>query len=211
MERQKVIFFTGAGISVDSGIPTFQEQLGIRDKLTRDFANNHPEAYREAIKQMVNSCEKAEPNAAHLAIAKTGFPVITMNVDSLHSKAGSENVIEVHGKLPTREEVEKEDFPLTYNGIVLYGDLAPKYATAVRLVKSLEYANSFFVIIGTSFYTSISERLKRLATQRHAKVIVIDEKASENVPVLCERLMAIVKNPAREESDEHRRVWQLRR
>ena len=45
MEKQKVIFFTGAGISVDSGIPTFQEQPGIRDKLTRDFANEHPEEW----------------------------------------------------------------------------------------------------------------------------------------------------------------------
>ena len=43
MDRQKVIFFTGAGISVESGIPTFQEQPGIRDKLHRDFANEYPE------------------------------------------------------------------------------------------------------------------------------------------------------------------------
>lgn len=93
MERQKVIFFTGAGISVDSGIPTFQEQEGIRDRLTRDFANTHPEEYRDTIKQMLDSCEKAEPNVAHMAIAESGFPVITMNVDRLHTKAGSKNVI----------------------------------------------------------------------------------------------------------------------
>jgi len=189
MERQKVVFFTGAGISVDSGIPTFQEQPGIRDKLTRDFANTHPEEYREAIKAMMESCEKAEPNAAHIAIAKTGFPVITMNVDRLHNKAGSKTVIEVHGKLPTREEVEKKDFPLTYDGIILYGDLAPEYVTATKLVKSLEYANSFFVIVGTSFYTGISEQLKRIATQRRAKVIIINEKASERVPEICKRLI----------------------
>lgn len=65
MEKQKVIFFTGAGISVDSGIPTFQEQPGIRDKLTRDFANEYPEEYRNTILQMINSCENAEPNAAY--------------------------------------------------------------------------------------------------------------------------------------------------
>lgn len=209
MERQKVIFFTGAGISVDSGIPTFQEQPGIREKLTRDFANNHPEEYREVIKTMMDACEKAEPNAAHLAIAKTGFPVITMNVDRLHSKAGSESVIEVHGKLPTREEIKKEDFPLTYNGIVLYGDLAPEYVTAERLVKSLEYANSFFVIVGTSFYTSISERLKHLATQRHAKIVIINEKASERVPEICERLMAITgktTDRCQENAHDHERI-----
>lgn len=123
MEKQKVIFFTGAGISVDSGMPTFQEQPGIRDRLTRDFANEHPEEYRDTIRQMVDCCENAEPNASHIAIAETGHPVITMNVDRLHTKAGGKNVIEVHGVLPSREVLEEEDFPLTYDGIVLYGDL----------------------------------------------------------------------------------------
>ena len=81
MDKQKVIFFTGAGISVDSGIPTFQDQPSIRDKLTRDFANENPEEYRSTIRQMLDNCEYAQPNAAHIAIAEGGFPVITMNVD----------------------------------------------------------------------------------------------------------------------------------
>lgn len=188
MKRQRVIFFTGAGISVDSGIPTFQEQQGIRDKLTRDFANEYPEEYRNTIKQMLDSCENAEPNIAHKAIAESGFPVITMNVDRLHTKAGSTNVIEVHGVLPTREEVEEEDFPLTYDGIVLYGDIAPKYEAAIKMVKSLEYDNSYFVIVGTSFYTGISEQLYKIARQRHAKIVIINDSASERVPIICKNL-----------------------
>lgn len=188
MEKQKVIFFTGAGISVDSGIPTFQEQPGIRDRLTRDFANEYPEEYRYTIRQMVNSCEKAKPNAAHVAIAESGFPVITMNVDSLHTKAGSKNVIEVHGVLPSREVLEEEDFPLTYDGIVLYGDLAPKYEDAVKMVRALEYDNSYFVIVGTSFYTGISEQLYKIAKQRHAKIEIINDNASKRVPIICKNL-----------------------
>ena len=189
MEKQKVIFFTGAGISVDSGIPTFQEQPGIRDKLTRDFANNYPEKYRKTIESMLNSCENAQPNIAHKSIAETGFPVITMNVDRLHTKAGSKNVIEVHGVLPTREEVMEEDFPLTYNGIVLYGDIAPKYETAIKMVKSLEYDNSYFVIVGTSFYTGISAQLYKIAKQRRAKIVIINDDASNRVPIICKNLM----------------------
>lgn len=188
MEKQKVIFFTGSGISVDSGIPTFQEQPGIRDRLTRDFANEYPEEYRYTIRQMVNSCEKAKPNAAHVAIAESGFPVITMNVDSLHTKAGSKNVIEVHGVLPSREVLEEEDFPLTYDGIVLYGDLAPKYEDAVKMVRALEYDNSYFVIVGTSFYTGISEQLYKIAKQRHAKIEIINDNASKRVPIICKNL-----------------------
>lgn len=188
MDKLNVIFFTGAGISVDSGIPTFQEQPGIRDRLTRDFANEHPEEYRNTIRQMLDSCENAIPNAAHIAIAECGFPVITMNVDRLHTKAGSKNVIEVHGVLPTREELEDDLFPLTYEGIVLYGDLAPKYDDAIRMVKQLEYDNSYFVIVGTSFYTGISEQLCKIAKQRHAKIEIINEDASRRVPIICKNL-----------------------
>lgn len=189
MDKQNVIFFTGAGISVDSGIPTFQEQPGIRDRLTRDFANEHPEEYRNTIRQMLDSCENAIPNAAHIAIAECGFPVITMNVDQLHTKAGSKNVIEVHGVLPTREELEEELFPLTYDGIVLYGDLAPRYNDAIKMVRQLKYDNSYFVIVGTSFYTGISEQLYKIAKQRHAKIEIINEDASKRVPIICKNLV----------------------
>ena len=188
MGKTKVIFFTGAGISVDSGIPTFQEQPGIRDKLSRDFANEYPEEYREAICEMVDCCENAEPNAAHIAIAEGGFPVITMNVDKLHTKAGNQNVIEIHGVLPTREELDEELFPITYDGIVLYGDIAPKYEEAIKLVKSLEYGKSYFIIVGTSFYTGISETLLKIAKQRKAVIEVINSNASERVPVICKNL-----------------------
>lgn len=189
MNKQKVIFFTGAGISVDSGIPTFQEQPGIRDKLSRDYANEYPEEYRDTIRQMLDSCEEAKPNLAHIAIAETGFPVITMNVDRLHTKAGSNNVIEVHGVLPTREELEEELFSLTYDGIVLYGDLAPRYDSAIKLVKQLEYDNSYFIIVGTSFYTGISEQLYKIAKQRHAKIVIVNDNASQRVPIICKNLL----------------------
>lgn len=191
-KKRNVIFFTGAGISVDSGIPTFQEQPGIRDKLTRSFANTYPEEYRDTIRKMLDSCEKAEPNAAHLAIAELNCPVITMNVDRLHTKAGSKDVIEVHGVLPDRKTLEKPDFPLIYDGIVLYGDIAPKYIEATKLVKSLEYNNSYFIVVGTSFYTRISERLIRIAKQRHAHIIIIDNNATERVPVICENMKRIL-------------------
>lgn len=188
MKSQKIIFFTGAGISVESGIPTFQEQPGIRDRLTRDFAIEFPEMYRETIRSMVDACENAEPNAAHKAIAELGCPVITMNVDRLHTKAGSDNVIEVHDVLPTREELEYEYFPAEYRDIVLYGDHAPKYSDAIGLVESLEFGESAFVVVGTSFYTSISEVLLCIARQRAADVIVINDNAATKVPEVCKWL-----------------------
>jgi NAD-dependent deacetylase len=188
MSKYNVIFFTGAGISVESGLPTFQDQPGIRDKLHRDFANEFPETYRKTIREMVYACENAEPNAAHKAIAEAGFPVITMNVDRLHTRAGSQNVVEVHGVLPTREQLEDKYFPQEYRGIVLYGDIAPEYSTAFNMVKKLKYGASYFVIVGTSFYTGISADLKRLAEQRKAKILLINSDAATRVPELCEQL-----------------------
>lgn len=188
MARHNIIFFTGAGISVESGIPTFQEQPGIRDKLSRDFADKYPELYRKTIRDMLDACEKAEPNAAHKAIADLDCPVITMNVDRLHTRAGSTNVIEVHGMLPTREELEDEYFPEEYRGIVLYGDMAPKYYDAIKLVKNLKFGESVFVIVGVSFYTAISDTLLDYARRRGAEVIIINDNAATRVPELCEIL-----------------------
>ena len=188
MKQHKIIFFTGAGISVESGIPTFQEQPGIRDKLSRTYANTHPELYRKTIRDMLDVCENAEPNAAHRAIAELGCPVITMNVDKLHTKAGSKDVLEIHGVLPTREQLEDEYFPEEYRGIVLYGDIAPKYYDAQKLVESLKLCESVFVVVGISFYTAISDILVDAARHRGAEVIIINDNAATRVPELCEIL-----------------------
>lgn len=191
MTKNNIIFFTGAGISVESGIPTFQEQPGIRDKLVRKFANSNPEEYRNTIRGMLDACENAEPNSAHKAIAELGCPVITMNVDRLHTKAGSNNVIEVHGVLPTREELEKKNFAKEYRGIVLYDDPAPKYSYAQNMVWTLDSGNSVFVIVGTSFYTGISSMLRYIAYASGAKVLVINSDAATRVPELCNFLKTI--------------------
>lgn len=187
--RYKVIFFTGAGISAESGIPTFAEMDGIRDKLCRDFARTHPEEYIQTIREMKAVCDKAEPNAAHYAIAEAGFPVVTMNIDRLHTRAGSEHVVEVHGKLPTEEQLRRGLFVAQeYAGIVLYGDSAPEYQTAGALIDKLKYKDSYFVIVGTSFYTTISSHALKWAQMRGAKILLINKNAATEVPEVCKKL-----------------------
>ena len=183
-----VIFFTGAGISAESGIPTFEEQPGIRDVLTRERVNENPDEYVATIKKLKTMCEEAKPNDAHKAIAETGFPVITMNIDGLHKRAGSENVLEIHGRLPTDEEMADEEFALNYNQIVLYGDVAPNYVPALNMVKRLKYGTSTFVIVGTSFFTLIADCLLVEAKSRKAKIIIINQNAATEVPELCKKL-----------------------
>lgn len=185
--RYNLIFFTGAGISAESGVPTFSEQEGLRDKLTRSFALSHPEEYRETIKQMREISDSAEPNAAHFAIADMNVPVITMNIDGLHRRAGTKSLYEIHGRLPEDHELYASNFNQLTNIPVLYGDPAPMYAKAKRLVEALEYGNSYFVIIGVSFYTLISEQLLKIAKRRKAKIIIINDSAVDKIPRLCEQ------------------------
>lgn len=184
----KVVFFTGAGISIDSGIPTFQAQEGIRDKLTRDFCSEHYDEYIENIKSMKKAMDNAQPNAAHYAIAEMNCPVITMNIDGLHEKAGTKNVIAIHGRMPTWEEIEKEDLRNKTGVPVLYGDNAPPYKDAYNVMLDLDLQQSYVVIVGTSFYTGISDELYQIAKRYATKVWVINDNASEKVPAVCEEI-----------------------
>jgi NAD-dependent deacetylase len=191
----RVVFFTGAGISAASGVPTFADMGDIREKLTRSFANTHPVEYTETIRMMCEACNKAEPNPAHKAIAEAGFQVITMNVDKLHERAGSppfsatnkRGLLEIHGMLPTQEQLDNPYFAAEYNGIVLYDDIAPKYITAKKLVQELT-SNDFFAIVGTSFYTGISSDLLMTAFERKVNGVVINDNAETKVPRLCQIL-----------------------
>lgn len=98
---KRPVALTGAGISAPSGIPTFQTQWKgrpVRDFLGRDFLRRDPVGFFELFCAMEAWC-RAEPNAAHRALAAHAVPVITQNIDGLHQKAGSEQVIELHGTL----------------------------------------------------------------------------------------------------------------
>lgn len=196
----KVIFFTGAGISADAGIPTFQNQDGIRAKLTRSYANTNPEDYRATIQMMKDACDKAEPTVAHIAIAEADYTVITMNIDKLHTRAGSKKVTEVHGVLPTQEQLDDEHFAAEYRGIVLYDDMAPMYPTAHKMVGTLT-SDDFFIIVGTSFYTGISIDLLRIAQSKHTKGVVINDNASEKVPNVCNLLKQISESDDKEQKN----------
>lgn len=189
----KVVFFIGAGISVDSGIPTFQEQEGIKDKLTRDFCTDNYEEYIENIKSMKRTMDKAQPNAAHYAIAEMNCPVITMNIDGLHEKAGTKNVLAIHGRMPTWEEIENEDLRYKTGIPVLYGDAAPLYSDAYDILLDLDLHQSYVVIVGTSFYTGISEELYQLAERYATKVWIINNNASIEVPKVCEEIKRLLK------------------
>lgn len=95
------VALTGAGISAPSGVPTYQSQWKgrpIRDFLGRDYFRRDPVGFFELYCAMEAWCH-AEPNPAHLSLAENGVRVVTQNIDGLHQKAGSAQVIELHGNL----------------------------------------------------------------------------------------------------------------
>lgn len=167
-----IIAFTGAGVSAASGVPTFQERPGIRDKLTRAYARRHPEKHKAVLDGMLAAARAAEPNPAHLSLAAYGIPVITMNVDGLHARAGSEHVLEIHGNL------ERGD-------VVLYGDPAPLYSEAETWVSALG-PDDLFLVAGTSFYTGVSGRLRDMAKRTGCRVLIIGHAAEVLLPEALE-------------------------
>lgn len=107
-QSKRTTAFTGAGISVESGIPPFRGKNGLWSKfdpkfLDINFFHAHPEASWKFIKQIFfDHFGKAQPNPAHLILAKLEQKnmvqsIITQNIDNLHQKAGSQNVYEFHG------------------------------------------------------------------------------------------------------------------
>lgn len=160
-----ILALTGAGISKASGIPTFSDQDGLRTKLSRSFAMQHRQEFQQTIYNMTNVCKAALPNDAHYALAEYHVPVITMNVDRLHQKAGTEHILPIHGLLPE---------------IVLYGDPAPLYEMAHNWVFQLRHGD-VFLIVGTSFYTMIATQLKISAIAQGAEIVEINEDAEHQV------------------------------
>ena len=110
-EAKSVVVFTGAGISAESGVPTYRsgaDGLWSRQNMERfanpaGYAANLPDAY-EWYKARAHGVSSVEPNAGHRAIVALAqvvptLTVVTQNIDSLHQRAGSRDVIELHGHL----------------------------------------------------------------------------------------------------------------
>ncbi|RIV23351.1 NAD-dependent deacylase [Fibrisoma montanum] len=107
--RKKLVVLSGAGISAESGIPTFRASDGlwenhrIEDVATPEAWHRNPVLVQEFYNQRRKQALSVEPNAGHLALVRLeayfDVTIITQNVDNLHEKAGSSNVVHLHGEL----------------------------------------------------------------------------------------------------------------
>ena len=196
-----IAVLTGAGISAESGIPTFRGPGGLwRHKRPETLAT--PEAFDRDPKMVWDwynwrrgIISQAQPNAGHVALAEIErraprFTLITQNVDGLHDRAGSRNILKVHGDLWAvrccscgRERVDLSESikPLPPRcacggverpGVVWFGESLPRevWARAERAAREAEV----FLVIGTSAVVYPAAGLVGLAKSSGAKVVEIN-------------------------------------
>lgn len=174
MKKKRIVVFTGAGISAESGLKTFRdsgglwEEFKVEEVATPEAWEHDPEMvlsfYNKRRKQVLD----AKPNAAHHAIAelekKFEVYVITQNIDDLHERAGSKKVLHLHGEIIKSRSSADPDLIYTINGwkirlgekcekgsqlrphIVWFGEPVPYMEEACKIAAGAE----IFIIIGTS-------------------------------------------------------------
>lgn len=145
-----IVAFTGAGISVESGIPDFRSPGGLWERYNpQEYAEystflTHPEKYWTMHKELRKMVVNAQPNPAHIALVTLEHEygklkaVITQNIDFLHSRAGNSKVLEIHGSGQTSRCLScKKEFYYTEIEILLdTGQLPPRCPQCDGLIKT---------------------------------------------------------------------------
>lgn len=173
--KKKLVISTGAGMSAESGIATFRDSGGLWDKYpvmevasADGFARN-PKLVHEFYNQRRRELVNAKPNAGHLGLVDLeqwyDTYIITQNVDNLHERAGSKNVLHLHGELMKVRAIDDEtkvyelkpdalattpdtviDGHRVRPHIVFFQEAVPNIEPAIELAQEADV----FVVIGTS-------------------------------------------------------------
>lgn len=230
---KRVVFFTGAGMSAESGIKTFRDHDGLWEgydlmEVAHIDAWNSKSNQNEARQLMLNFYNQrrrqlfeVNPNDGHLAIAafEKKFPdtwVITQNVDDLHERAASKNVLHLHGELrKVRSELDSA-YILDWNEDVHLGDVCPKggqlrphivwfgeEVPAMQEAFCIAKEADLFLVIGTSLQVYPAAQLvheidfdvplyvvdpqAKSISLPNRKAFLFAEKAGEKVPFLVQK------------------------
>ena len=201
-EAKNLVVLSGAGISVESGIPPFRGPGGLWEKIdpmkyadVDYFLKNPAEVWQVLIKDMKEVLDHAQPNDAHLGLARLErlgilTTIITQNVDGLHQKAGNTDVIEFHGtfawqycldcskRIPTSEVNLSQIPPYCECGGILrpdcvfFGEMIP--TQDLYRSQQLSAACDIMLVIGTSALVQPSAHMPVIAKNSGAKIIEIN-------------------------------------
>lgn len=202
--NNKIVVFSGAGMSAESGIKTFRDSDGlwenynIQDVATPQAWKKNPDLVSGFYNQRRKQIIEAKPNAAHYAIADlqkhADVQIVTQNIDDLHERAGSSRVLHLHGNIryakssgPNQERnyyringdklTEKDLCTDGYRlrpHVVWFGEDVPMMEKAVSLVNEATH----FVVIGSSLNVYPAANLI-MCCPENAKKWIIDPKSEE--------------------------------
>ncbi|MFZ5551845.1 MAG: SIR2 family NAD-dependent protein deacylase [Bacteroidota bacterium] len=229
-KKRKLVVFSGAGISADSGLKTFRdsdglwEEYNVMDVATPEAWQKDPHLVLEFYNKRREQILKAEPNPAHYALAelekKFEVTIITQNIDNLHQRAGSSNVLHLHGNIMFARSTSGKDsklYPIK-KGILNYGDHCPagyqlrphvvwfgEEVPNMAIAQDIVAEAEILMVVGTSltvypaanilYYSSWKTKkyLVDPAVPRVADVenlTIIQKKASDGVPMLAKQLLS---------------------
>ena len=205
VNRHSIVFFTGAGISAESGIPTFRGKDGIWNKLKpEELANfdaflRNPQLVWEWYNHRKKIIHESQPNPGHFAIAEfqnifDKVTVITQNIDNLHRRAGSNVVYELHGNIERNYCIkcktkynEELDFAqgvpkckcggLIRPDVVWFGEMLPEdqYNASEKAASECDV----FFIVGTSAVVYPAASLIYTAKQSGAYLVEVNIEETE--------------------------------
>lgn len=204
---RKIVIFSGAGMSAESGIETFRDSNGlwanyrIEEVATPIAWANNPDLVTDFYNMRRKRIIETVPNDAHLSIAKLedsfDVKVVTQNIDDLHERAGSSQVLHLHGNIRyakssgpkseeqyyfingwklTAENICPNGFRLRPH-VVWFGESVPAYDNAAEIISDCD----ILIVIGTSLGVYPAAGLIHYAPS-NAKKFIIDPNA-ENLPV----------------------------
>ncbi len=224
----KIVVLSGAGVSAESGIKTFRDGNGlwenhdIMEVASTEAFKRNPALVLDFYNQRRRQLQTVEPNSAHIALAELekhhDVTIITQNVDDLHERAGSTDVIHLHGELLKARSTVDENLILEWKDDLNIGDccdnnhqLRPHIVWFGEMVPMIEVASEIIedadaiIIVGTSMQVYPAAGIIQYA-KANAQVYFIDpnpsinptkrisvyaEKASTGVPKVVEKLASM--------------------
>jgi len=226
--KQKLVVLTGAGISAESGLKTFRDSDGlwegydIEEVATPEGWERNPVLVQEFYNMRRKSVLEAEPNAAHYALAKLeekyDVTIVTQNIDDLHERAGSTQVVHLHGIITKSQSSKNPRLTYPIKGwelrmgelcrlgsqlrphVVWFGEMVPMIEPSAKICSEADV----FILVGSSLAVYPAAGLINYVPANVPKYIIdpkipgvngvpdlikIEEKATIGVPKLVNELM----------------------
>ena len=217
MSKKKLVILSGAGISAESGLRTFRDSDGlwggynVEEVATPEAWQKDPQLVLSFYNERRRNVADAKPNAAHIGLAELendfDVTVITQNIDDLHERAGSTNVLHLHGEIFKMRSEWDDELISEIRGDIKLGDMATDgkqlrpfivwFGEPVVLMEravEVVYTADVFAVVGTSLAVYPAAGLVNYVSATTPKYI-IDKKIPYTSPM---KNLTLIEKPATE-------------